>query len=779
MPENHPLDSRIEVLKEKMLSAPRFASIEQARIITRIYQENEELSVPKKRALSLKAALEELEIGVEPEELIVGNRTKGVRYGVVFPESGCSWIDREFETLPTRPQDRFLVKEEEIKEFRETIYPYWKGKSMEDVIRQRDGQHIDAIAKVVKINQKDHAQGHICPDVKRWLEKGPAGLKAEALQKLETCAEDEREFYECVVLVMEGAIHFMKRYHDLILSMDREQELTEVAAICKNLSERGARTFHEAVQSIWFLFVILHMESNASSFSPGRMDQYLYPFYERDVAQGRIDKDRALVLLECLWLKFNQIVYLRNQNSAKYFAGFPIGFNIALGGVDAQGKDTYNEVSLLCLQAQYDLGLPQPNLSVRLHKHTSSELMQAAIQVVAKGSGMPQFFNDEAIIQTMHDDLGIAIEDARDYAIVGCVELTTHGNNLGWSDAAMFNLNKALELTLNHGVCLLTGEKIGLDLGGLDTYGSFAELEQAFQTQVDYFIDEMMKAEEVVEQAHQDCLPTAFLSSVIDDCLEVGKDVTRGGAKYNLSGIQMIQIANLADSLAALQKLVYDERRIEAVDLLEALRTDFKNDRVMQTMLQNKVPKYGNDVDWVDAHGAKWAAYFREKMKQYTNYRGGPYHTGMYTVSAHVPMGENVGASPDGRNAKTPLADGGMSPVYGRDLSGPTAVLKSVSKMQDSCTTNGGLLNMKFLPSFFQTQTGRNKFENFLRAFVDLEIPHIQFNVVNRADLLDAKAHPERHQSLTIRVAGYTAYFVELAGKLQDEIIERTSYADI
>nr|WP_302616722.1 pyruvate formate lyase family protein [uncultured Dubosiella sp.] len=410
MPENHPLDPRIEVLKEKMLSAPRFASIEQACIITRIYQENEDLSVPKKRALSLKAALEELEIGVEPEELIVGNRTKGVRYGVVFPESGCSWIDREFETLPTRPQDRFLVKEEEIKEFRETIYPYWKGKSMEDVIRQRDGQHIDAIAKVVKINQKDHAQGHICPDVKRWLEKGPAGLKAEALQKLETCAEDEREFYECVVLVMEGAIHFMNRYHDLILSMDREQELTEVAAICKNLSERGARTFHEAVQSIWFLFVILHMESNASSFSPGRMDQYLYPFYERDVAQGRIDKDRALVLLECLWLKFNQIVYLRNQNSAKYFAGFPIGFNIALGGVDAQGKDTYNEVSLLCLQAQYDLGLPQPNLSVRLHKHTSSELMQAAIQVVAKGSGMPQFFNDEAIIQTMHDDLGIAIE---------------------------------------------------------------------------------------------------------------------------------------------------------------------------------------------------------------------------------------------------------------------------------------------------------------------------------------------------------------------------------
>ncbi len=774
---------RIDILKDKMLAEPRYASIEQARIITRVYKENEDKSTVLKRALSLKAALDELEIAVQPEELIVGNRTKGVRAGVVFPESGLKWINEEFETLPTRPQDKFQVREEDIREFREEIYPYWHGRSMEDVISQNYGPEISAMAKVVKINQKDHAQGHICPDTKLWLELGPAGLAEKARRAKEQHPENP-EFYDAVILVMEGARTFMRRYARLLEKTAAKNEayrddLLDLADICEALADRGAQTFHEAVQSLWFLFTILHMESNASSFSPGRMDQYLWPYYEKDIREGRLTEQKALEILEALWLKFNQIVYLRNQHSSKYFAGFPIGFNIAIGGVDEEGNDTYNDLSLLLLKAQYDLGLPQPNLSVRLNRNTSRELLQDAIQVVAKGSGMPQFFNDEAIIHTMVQDLGIEEKDARDYAIVGCVELTTHGNNLGWSDAAMFNLNKALELAMNHGKCLLTGEQIGPDFGGIEEFETFEELEEAFRKTIDHFIDEMMKAEVVVEKAHQDCLPTAFLSAVIDDCLDKGLDVTAGGAKYNLSGIQMIQVANLADSLAAIKELVYDEKRISREELKQALADNFEGHEITQTMLLKRAPKYGNDIQWVDDLGAKWAGYFRERMKDYTNYRGGPYHTGMYTVSAHVPMGENVGASADGRKAKEPLADGGMSPVYGRDMTGPTAVLKSVSRMDDSFTTNGGLLNMKFLPEFFRTQTGRDKFEHFLRAFVDLEIPHIQFNVVNREDLIDAQIHPERHQSLTVRVAGYTAYFTELAGKLQDEIIERTSYADI
>lgn len=775
--------NRIEVLKTRMLEQPRYVSIEQALIITKTYQEHETDSKQVKRAWSLYNALTQIEIGIEPEELIVGNRTKGVRYGVVFPESGISWVDREFETIPTRPQDKFLVHPEDIETFRKVIVPYWKGKSLEDIVHQRIGDEISEISKVVKINQTDHAQGHICPNVKEWLELGPAGVIAKAEKNLVGANASQQEFYRCVILVMQGVQKFMQRYADLLEEKaDSYPKYTasmrELAKICQNLQNRPAQSFHEALQSTWFLFVVLHMESNASSFSPGRLDQILYPYYQKDLAEKKMDDDQALEMIECLWLKFNEIVYLRNKNSAKYFAGFPIGFNVAVGGQDENGNDASNALSHLLIQAQEDIGLPQPNLSVRLFEHTDQALLTHAVKCVSKGSGMPQFFNDKAIVSPLMD-LGISKKDALNYAIVGCVELTTHGNNLGWSDAAMFNMNKVLELTLNHGKCLLTGKQMGPDLGSLSTYASFSDLEVAYQKMMDYFIEKMIPCCEGVEKAHIDCLPTPFLSAVIDDCMDKGMDVTAAGAHYNLSGIQMIQVANLADSLAAIKELVYDKKKVDASHLEKALQNNFVGDEVLRQMLLHRVPKYGNDVAWVDELGAKWALYFREQLRQYKNYRNGPYHTGMYTVSAHVPMGQNVGASADGRFAQDPLADGGLSAVYGRDIQGPTAVLKSVSKMDNSCTTNGGLLNMKFLPDFFKTEAGITKFCNFLRAFVDLEVPHIQFNVVSKENLLDAQKHPDQYRSLTVRVAGYTAYFTELAGDLQNEIIARTSYDNI
>lgn len=775
--------NRIEVLKTRMLEQPRYVSIEQALIITKTYQEHETDSKQVKRAWSLYNALTQIEIGIEPEELIVGNRTKGVRYGVVFPESGISWVDREFETIPTRPQDKFLVHPEDIETFRKVIVPYWKGKSLEDIVHQRIGDEISEISKVVKINQTDHAQGHICPNVKEWLELGPAGVIAKAEKNLVGANASQQEFYRCVILVMQGVQKFMQRYADLLEEKaDSYPKYTasmrELAKICQNLQNRPAQSFHEALQSTWFLFVVLHMESNASSFSPGRLDQILYPYYQKDLAEKKMDEDQALEMIECLWLKFNEIVYLRNKNSAKYFAGFPIGFNVAVGGQDENGNDASNALSHLLIQAQEDIGLPQPNLSVRLFEHTDQALLTHAVKCVSKGSGMPQFFNDKAIVSPLMG-LGISKKDALNYAIVGCVELTTHGNNLGWSDAAMFNMNKVLELTLNHGKCLLTGKQMGPDLGSLSTYASFSDLEAAYQKMMDYFIEKMIPCCEGVEKAHIDCLPTPFLSAVIDDCMDKGMDVTAGGAHYNLSGIQMIQVANLADSLAAIKELVYDKKKVDASHLEKALQNNFVGDEVLRQMLLHRVPKYGNDVAWVDELGAKWALYFREQLRKYKNYRNGPYHTGMYTVSAHVPMGQNVGASADGRFAQDPLADGGLSAVYGRDIQGPTAVLKSVSKMDNSCTTNGGLLNMKFLPDFFKTEAGITKFCNFLRAFVDLEVPHIQFNVVSKENLLDAQKHPDQYRSLTVRVAGYTAYFTELAGDLQNEIIARTSYDNI
>ena len=783
--DNLKMSERISILKDKMLSEPRYASIEQALIITETYKNNENKPRIIQRALALKNALLNLKINAEPEEMIVGNRTAGVRYGVVFPESGSTWVDKEFETLSVRPQDKFNVREEDIKIFREIIKPYWEGKSLEDVLKKEYGKEINEIAKVVKINQKDHAQGHICPNCEKWLKKGPAGIKAEAEKYLETASGDKKDFYESVIIVMEGVQQFMMRYCSFLLEKAetekdkiKKENMILTAENCKNISSRPAENFHEAVQSLWFLFVVLHMESNASSFSPGRMDSFLYPYYKKDIEKGFLTNEKALEIIECLWLKFNEIVYMRNSHSAKYFAGFPIGFNIAVGGQNEKGEDFVNELSFLFLKAQEHLGLPQPNLSVRLHKGTKDKILKEAIKVVAKGSGMPQFFNDEAVIPAM-EALGISEKDARNYAIVGCVELTTQGNNLGWSDAAMFNLNKILELTLNGGKCLLTGEQLSENFGDLTTYKTFEELEKSFEKHLNIFMDKMVLACEKVEEAHINLLPSPFLSSVIDNCIEEGKDVTQGGAKYNFSGIQMIQVANLADSLWAVKKLVFDEKKISKEELLSALRDNFKGHEITRAVILNRAEKYGNDIDEVDMMGVKWAEYFKKRLENFRNYRGGLYHTGMYTVSAHVPMGENLGASPDGRLAEEPLADGGMSPVYGRDIKGPTAVLKSVSKIDKKLTSNGGLLNMKFLPEFFRTEKGIDKFANMMRGFVDLEIPHIQFNVVRKEDLIAAKKNPENYRGLTIRVAGYTAYFTELSEKLQDEIIARTSYGDI
>ena len=774
---------RIEHLKSAMQEEPRFVSMDQARIITRVYRETPDEPTNIRRAKSLAAALREMPIRIDPGELIVGNRTPGIRGGVVFPEGGMAWVDDELETLSTRPQDRFEVHPEDISCFREELFPYWKGKTLEDVVNAELGDEGRSMARVVKINQKDHAQGHISPDTPKWLRLGPSGLIEEARSAARKSGDPDR-FLEGVILALEGARDFMDRYAELAESLAADSadgpvaaELAEVARICRGLSERPPECFHEALQSTWFLYVTLHMESNASSFSPGRMDQYLMPYLRKDLEEGRLNLADALELVEALWLKFNQIVYLRNSNGARYFAGFPIGFNVALGGQDTQGRDASNELSFLFLKAQEHIGLPQPNLSARLFEKSPDDLVDTCSRVIGYGSGMPQIFNDEAVIPALQG-VGISEPDARNYAVVGCVELTTQGNNLGWSDAAMFNLVKALELTLNGGIDLLDGSKSGLNLGTLEDFATYEELEEAFRKQIDHFIDRMMPACEIVDRIHGEIVPSPFLSSVVDNCIEKGIDVTNGGARYNLSGIQAIQPANIADSLAAIKTLVYDEKRVSPRELLEALRRNFEENEILRHRLLNKAPKYGNDIEWVDEIGHKWIRHFAGRLKEFTNRRGGPYHTGLYTVSAHVPMGQNVGATPDGRRSREPLADGGMSAVYGRDTAGPTALLRSVSRIDSALGSNGTLLNMKFSPQLFRSEEGIRKFSALLRTFVRLKISHVQFNVLTEDDLKAAIARPEEFRNLTVRVAGYTAYFTELAGDLQEEIIARTTYLE-
>jgi pyruvate formate-lyase/glycerol dehydratase family glycyl radical enzyme len=776
---------RVLSLKKKTLSAKRYLSIEQAKIITRIYQENENLPVNIKRAKALASSLSEMQIAIDPEELIVGNRTSDIRAGVVFPEAGINWLVNEIENLPFRPQDPFNVEHEDVSYFRHEIEPYWRGKTLEDDIYRSYGQEISAIEKVVKINQKDHAQGHICPKVEDWLKLGPAGLAKIALDKLETALEGRIVFYQSVCITLDAASKFMRRYGSLALDMANNQDddilktnYKEIAAVCIKLSENPPESFREALQSVWFLFVILHMESNASSFSPGRMDQYLISFYNADIKSGRINPDKALELLDALFIKFNHIVYMRNEHSAKYFAGFPIGFNVTIGGQTKKGEDATNELSYLILKAQDHVRMPQPNLTARLHKGSPHEFIAECSRVIGLGNGMPQIVNDESIIPALKT-LGITHSDCLDYALVGCVELSTQGNYLGWSDAAMFNLVKVLELCLNDGRCMISGEQPGLKTGSLDRYSDYNDLENAFRRQIDFFIQKMIIACEEVEKYHQLHLPSPFLSSVVADCLSKGTDVTAGGAKYNLSGIQAIQVANIADSLAVLKKLVFDDKLVTKEAMLNALRNNFAGYESLRQLCLNRVPKYGNDIAWVDDLGSKWVTYFSDGIKQCKNFRGGQFHMGLYTVSAHIPMGQNVAATPDGRFARTPLADGGLSPMYGRDKLGPTAVLNSVSRIPSALATNGTLLNMKFLPSFFNNDSDREKFGSLLKSFVCLPIHHVQFNVVTAQELIDAKADLESYRGLTIRVAGYTAYFTELADDLQDEIIKRTTHGEI
>ena len=769
----------LQQMKKEMLDTPRFLSIEQAKIVTGTYQKHENEPRILQRAHALKQTMLQIAIQIDPKERIVGNRTCEARAGIVSPEAAVSWIERELDTLPARAQDKFNVKEEDKQIFRDIIAPYWRGKILEDRVGEAIGEQEELIKWVVKINQKDHSQGHIVPNSAAWLTYGPRGLLNKAIEKRRQCLETQRDFYDAMILVYDGAISFIERYRDLAREMSMHgsqytENLKQIANNCDTIASGTVRTFWEAIQSLWFLLTILHMESNATGFSPGRFDQYLYPYYRTSAHDG-MPVQEAAELISGFWLKCNQLVYMRNKESANYYAGFPTGFNLALSGKDIGGNDTTNELSYLCLKAQEWMGTPQPNLSVRLHENTPQAFLEEAAKVVGKGSGMPQFFNDESIIPALYNK-GAELPDAYDYSIIGCVELTTGGNSLGWANAAMFNMMKVLELVLNNGICLITHKKMGLSLGSLKTYKTFEDLENAFARQMQYFIDRMIECCEVTDRLHGENLPCPFLSGVISGCVEQGLDVASGGAKYNLSGIQAIQVANIADSLAALKLLVFDEQRISPQTLLSQLQQNYPNEAIRQTML-NKAPKYGNDVEWVDLLGAKWVKFFADTLAKYKNIRGGIYHAGLYTVSGHVPMGHNVGASADGRRAKEPLADGGLSAVYGRDINGPTALLKSVSRIDGSWGTNGTLLNMKFLPAIFQKREDLLKFVSLLRAAVRLKINHVQFNVVNKEELLRAKEHPELYKSLPIRVAGYTAYFVELSPDLQDEIIARTEYA--
>lgn len=763
------MTSRTERLKAALFASPREISLERALLYTESHRHTEGEPTLLRRAKATAYILDNVEIALRDDELIAGNRTVKPRAGIVSPEMDPYWLLKELDGFATRPQDRFSISAQDKQIYRQQLFPYWESRSMKDFINSQMPEEVKAATQtqIFSINQTDKGQGHIIIDYPRLLNTGLDNLVAELVQHVEQAPDNA--FYRSALILLQAAQRHILRYATLAESLaetcqdvTRKQELARIAGVSRQISAHKPQDFYQACQLFWYMNIILQYESNASSLSLGRFDQYMLPFYQHSLSHG---ESPAFLkeLLESLWVKCNDIVLLRSTASARYFAGFPTGYTILLGGLTDTGRSAVNVLSFLCLDAYQNICLPQPNLGVRVNELIDRPFLLKTAETIRLGTGIPQIFNDEVVVPAFLNR-GVRLEDARDYAVVGCVELSIPGKTYGLHDIAMFNLLKVMELTLheNEGHAAIT----------------YPELVEHIRQKISHYVRLMAQGSNICDIGHRDWAPVPLLSSFIDGCLDSGRDITAGGARYNFSGVQGIGIANLSDSLHALKGMVFDQQRLTFDELLASLKENFASEegRAIRARLINRFEKYGNDIDEVDLISADLLRFYCKEVEQYRNPRGGQFTPGSYTVSAHVPLGAVVGATPDGRYAGEQLADGGLSPMLGQDHQGPTAVLKSVSKLDNMLLSNGTLLNVKFTPSTLEGQQGLNKLADFLGAFTRLKLQHVQFNVVNAEQLREAQKRPQDFAGLVVRVAGYSAFFVELSKEIQDDIIGRTAH---
>ncbi|WP_309245330.1 formate C-acetyltransferase [Vibrio mediterranei] len=760
---------RITRLKSALFEAQREISLERALLYTESHQQTEGEHTLIRRAKATAHVLDNVAISIRDDELIAGNRTIKPRSGIVSPEMDPYWIDKELDIFESRPQDKFYISEEDKVVYKEKLLSYWSERSMKDFINAQIPENVkQAVSeKVFSVNQTDKGQGHIIIDFDRLLENG-LGALTDDMSTLATVNSDN-EFYQSVLILLQASTRHIRRYEALAKQKAAEcecpvraAELIRIAGISGKVATQKPQGFYEACQLFWYMNIILQYESNASSLSLGRFDQYMMPFYQDSIANGE-SPEFLQELLESLWVKTNDIVLLRSSSSAKFFAGFPTGYTILLGGLTENGRSAVNTLSTLCLDAYQSVQLPQPNLGVRVNEFIDRAFLNKTAETIRLGTGIPQIFNDEVVVPAFLNR-GASLEDARDYSVVGCVELSIPGKTYGLHDIAMFNLLKVMELVLKR------------NKGNQDV--SFETLLAEIRTDICQYVQLMVEGSNICDVGHRDWAPVPLLSSFISDCIENGKDITYGGGRYNFSGVQGIGIANLSDSLMALKRFVFEENRMNFAEFIAVLESNFegKEGERVRARLMNRYEKYGNDIDEVDALGADLLRLFCKEVETYQNPRGGYFTPGSYTVSAHVPLGAVVGATPDGRLAGEQLADGGLSPMLGKDQQGPTAVLKSVSKLDNYLLSNGSLLNVKFTPSTLEGEQGITKLGDFLRAFMKLKLQHIQFNVLNADTLRKAQEKPEDYAGLVVRVAGYSAFFVELSKEIQDDIIRRTAH---
>lgn len=778
--------ARVARLCRRIIDAPQEVCAERAVWLTRSMREHWDEHPLTRISMALADVLDNISVIIRDDELIVGCRTSKLKGAPLFPENKAIWIEGDLDAFDQRVLQRALIEEDEKRVLREEVLPFWEGRAVEthleellppDVTEDMDKYVFTMMLEIT------YGIGHFTMDHSRVLRQGLCGIIDDARGRREMLGEDEesvekRLFYDAVVRSLEAAVRFAGRYADKAEEMarveadpGRARELLEIAGVCRRVPAEPARTFHEAVQCVYFIHLISQIESGGNSISLGRIDQILWPCYEADLAAGRVTPESARELVAMLFIKTNEIWNVLEE------AFIPGGEgtegkttqNVTVGGIGVDGEDATNELSYVALDAFADIRTAQPNFGVRLGSKAPRGLFLKAAEYAADGV-LLHFFNDDAIVRSL-TRAGLTLQDARDYGVVGCLEPSAQGKTFGSTFAVQFNGIKCVEFALSNGIDNIFGYRSGIETGDAAAFTSFEEVWDAYSRQVAYFLRQVTRGMEALDRAIADMVPSPFASAMIDGPLAKGLDVTRGGALYNSTGVQFMGFANTADSLFAVKKVAFEDGRVSMADLTRWLAEDWMDAEDMRSYFLTRVPKFGNDVDEVDEMAARVVVQFTDELAKYKNYRGGAYWPGIFSVGFHVAMGAFTAATPDGRFAGDVLGNG-LTPTTGNAIEGATAVMNSVTRLPLERLYNGANLNMRFdgskvRPAMLVDLVG-GYFEN--GGF------QVQFNMVGTDEMRDAQEHPGAHRDLVVRVSGYSAQFIDLSDTAQDEIISRTEF---
>ena len=788
--ETNGLPERIQKIRQQFFEVKPSISIERAKATTKVYRENQGLPTVLLRAKAFYQACKTIPININEGELIIGHPAGKRRAGVFSPEIAWRWVKDELDTIDKRAQDPYVIEEKDKKILKEEIFPFWEGKSVDEFV-YRELEEIDVLPLTYETGIIDaevkscNGAGEVSPGYGNILfKKGFNGIKKNAEKSLKNFdlknVDDIEKIYflRAVIKICDAMVILGNRYSKLAKKLAKEEndekrrsELESIAKICRHVPGKPPRSFHEALQAIWFATVGIFLEENAAGQSPGRVDQYVYPFYKHDVDSGVITDEEAKELMYCFLMKFNEIPWLLSEFAAKYFAGYIPFLNLCVGGQTRNGKDATNELTYMIIDCSKNLKMYQPSLAARIHNNSPQEFLLTIGRMVRAGLGFPACHFDDTTIKMLLSH-GISMEDARDHCFIGCVEPFIHGKLYQWTSVCYTNFPIAIEFALTNGLQSVSGKKLGIETGDPASFKIFEDFEAAVKEQLKALIRVNAIVTIITQLAQKKYLPKPFTSSLIEGCVESGKGVMSGGAIYNWGpGVIWVGTADYANSMAAVKKLVFEDKSISMKQLCEALKSDFEGYEDVYQACVN-VPKYGNDIDYVDSFATDIIDFAEEEMGKHKSLYA-KMGIGTLSVSTNTPQGLVVGTLPSGRKSTLPLSDG-ISPAQGTDTKGPTSIIKSADKINQEAMTIGVLHNMKLDPALIADDRGLTNFAALLRTHSQLGGSQLQFNCVSGKMLLDAQKHPDQYKDLMIRVAGYSAYFVELCKDIQDEIISRT-----